>query len=102
MVGFFGFIIFQIPVGVATNLETIFICRFLAGAFGSAPLAIVAGMYVDFWGTVERSLATMGYAAAVFAGPTAGPIVGEFTVKNPHLGWRWCVSEIIPPGLGVC
>ena len=59
LIGFFGFIILQIPVGVATNLETIFICRFLAGAFGSAPLAIVAGMYVDFWGTVERSLATM-------------------------------------------
>jgi len=25
----------------------------------------------------------------VFAGPTAGPIVGEFTIKNPNLGWRW-------------
>lgn len=82
-------IIFQIPVAVATNLETIFICRFLAGCFGSAPLAIVAGMYVDFWDTVMRGVATMGYSGAVFAGPTMGPIVGEYTVKNASLGWRW-------------
>ncbi|KAK5133776.1 hypothetical protein LTR08_007426 [Meristemomyces frigidus] len=89
MVGIFGFIVFQIPVAVASNLETIFICRFFAGAFGSAPLAIVAGMYVDFWDPVMRGIATMGYAGAVFAGPAVGPIVGEFTVKNLHLGWRW-------------
>ncbi|KAK4541515.1 hypothetical protein LTR36_007961 [Oleoguttula mirabilis] len=89
MVGMFGFLIFQIPVAVATNLETIFVCRFLAGCFGSAPLAIVAGMYVDFWDSIMRGVATMGYAGAVFAGPTMGPIVGEFTVKNTSLGWRW-------------
>ncbi|KAK5708590.1 hypothetical protein LTR17_020528 [Elasticomyces elasticus] len=89
MIGMFGFIIFQIPVAVATNLQTIFVCRFFAGAFGSAPLAIVAGLYVDFWDPVTRALATMGFAAATFAGPAAGPIVGEFTVKNPSLGWRW-------------
>ncbi|KAK5108664.1 hypothetical protein LTR62_008069 [Meristemomyces frigidus] len=89
MLGMFCFLIFQIPVAVATNLPTLFICRFFAGAFGSAPLAIVAGMYVDFWNPVMRGIATMGFAAAVFAGPAVGPIVGEFTVKNPHLGWRW-------------
>lgn len=39
MIGFFGLMIFQLPVGLATNLETILICRFLQGAFGSSPLA---------------------------------------------------------------
>lgn len=77
MIGFLGFIIFQIPIGVANNLHTIMICRFFGGAFGSAPIGIVAGMFVDFWDTVSRSIATMGYAAAVFAGPAMGPIVGE-------------------------
>jgi len=89
MIGMIGFLIFQIPVGVATNLQTIFVCRFFAGAFGSAPLAITAGMYVDYWDAVMRGVATNAYAAAVFAGPVVGPIVGEFTVKNPNLGWRW-------------
>jgi len=59
MCGMFGFIILQIPVAVATDLQTLFVCRFFAGAFGSAPLGIVAGMYVDFYEPVERSMATM-------------------------------------------
>lgn len=40
--GMFAFAIFQIPVAVAQNLQTIFICRFLGGIFASAPLAIVS------------------------------------------------------------
>lgn len=43
-VGFFIFAIFQIPVAVAQNLETIFICRFLGGFFASSCLAIVGGL----------------------------------------------------------
>ncbi|ERF72093.1 hypothetical protein EPUS_09447 [Endocarpon pusillum Z07020] len=82
------FIILQIPVGVAQNLETIFICRFLAGVAGSSPLAIVAGIYVDFMEPVERGMATAVYAGAAFAGPAAGPIIGSFITQS-HLGWRW-------------
>lgn len=33
--GFFVFAIFQIPVAVAQNLQTIMICRFFGGFFGS-------------------------------------------------------------------
>lgn len=89
MAGMLGFLIFQIPIGVANNLQTIFVCRFFGGAFGSAALAIVPGMAVDLFDPVERGVATMAYAAAVFAGPAVGPIVGEFTVKNADLGWHW-------------
>jgi DHA1 family multidrug resistance protein-like MFS transporter len=91
MVGTFGFIIFQIPVAMATSLPTIFICRFIAAAFGSAPLAIIAGVYVDIWDAAMRGIATMGYTAAVFAGPVCGPIIGEYTVKNTNLSWRWTI-----------
>lgn len=40
--GLFAFAIFQIPVAVAQNLQTIFVCRFFGGLFASAPLAIVS------------------------------------------------------------
>jgi MFS family permease len=40
--GLFIFAILQIPVAVAQNLQTIFICRFIGGVFASAPLAIVS------------------------------------------------------------
>lgn len=52
--GYFCFAIFQIPVAVAQNIETIMICRFLGGVFASAPLAIVGGTLADFWGPVGK------------------------------------------------
>lgn len=82
------FIIFQIPVAVAVNVETIMLCRFVAGAFGSAPLAIIGGCLADFWGAVDRGIAVTVFAAAVFIGPAAGPIAGGFITQS-YLGWRW-------------
>ncbi|KMU77987.1 benomyl/methotrexate resistance protein [Coccidioides immitis RMSCC 3703] len=49
-VGFIISAIFQIPVAVAQNIETILICRFFIGMFGSAAMAIVGGVLVDLWG----------------------------------------------------
>lgn len=64
------------------------ICRFLAGLFGCAPLVIVGGAFVDFWGPVDRGVAVAIFAAVTFVGPVAGPIVGGFVMQS-HLGWRW-------------
>lgn len=86
--GFFCFAIFQIPVAVAQNVETIMLCRFLGGMFGSAPLAIVGGALADFWGPVERGFALGLFSGATFIGPVAGPIGGGFITMS-YLGWRW-------------
>lgn len=74
------FAIFQIPVAVAQNLETIMICRFFGGCFASAPLAIVGGALADFWDPVDRGVAVAVFAAATFIGPVAGPIMGYVLV----------------------
>jgi DHA1 family multidrug resistance protein-like MFS transporter len=74
--GYAAFAIFQIPVAVAQNLETIMLCRFLGGCFASAPLAIVGGALADFFGPVDRGIAVCVFAAATFIGPIAGPIMG--------------------------
>ncbi|OCK82986.1 MFS general substrate transporter [Lepidopterella palustris CBS 459.81] len=87
-IGFFSFAIFQIPVAVAQNLQTIMICRFFGGVFGSAPLAIVAGALTDFWEPVDRGIAVAVFAAATFIGPVAGPVAGGFVTQS-YLGWRW-------------
>ncbi|KAL5379202.1 hypothetical protein DPSP01_008651 [Paraphaeosphaeria sporulosa] len=87
-IGFFIFAIFQIPVAVAQNLQTVMLCRFFGGVFGSAPLGIVGGQLTDFWGPLDRGVAMVTFAGATFIGPVAGPIVGGFIV-NSHLGWRW-------------
>ena len=80
--------IFQIPVAVATNLETIMLCRFLGGFLGSAPLAIVGGLLADIWDPVNRGVAIVAFAAATFIGPVIGPIMGGFITQS-YLGWRW-------------
>ncbi|KAL1965737.1 hypothetical protein VTN77DRAFT_5237 [Rasamsonia byssochlamydoides] len=88
---FFGytvFAIFQIPVAVAQNLQTILVCRFFIGFFGCAPLAIVGGALADIWDPVDRAVAIAWFSAATFGGPTFGPILGGFIVQS-HLGWRW-------------
>jgi DHA1 family multidrug resistance protein-like MFS transporter len=87
-IGFFIFAIFQIPVAVAQNLQTIMLCRFFGGVFGSAPLGIVGGQLTDFWGPLDRGVAMTIFAGATFIGPVAGPIAGGFIVQS-YLGWRW-------------
>lgn len=89
MLGFICFAIFQVPLAVAENLYTIFICRFFAAAFGAAPLAIGPGILVDMWQPYARGMATLSWLLALYAGTTSGPIVGVFTLGNPNLGWRW-------------
>ncbi|SMQ49441.1 unnamed protein product [Zymoseptoria tritici ST99CH_3D7] len=86
--GYFIFAIFQIPVAVATNLQTIFVCRFFGGFFASAPLAVVGGALADFFDPVNRGVALTIFGSATFIGPTLGPIMGGFITMS-HLGWRW-------------
>lgn len=86
--GYIAFAIFQIPVAVAQNVETIMICRFLGGFAASAPLAVVGGAMADLWDPVERAYAICAFAAGAFVGPVAGPIIGGFVTES-YLGWRW-------------
>jgi DHA1 family multidrug resistance protein-like MFS transporter len=82
--------IFHTPVAVASNIQTILVCRFFGGLFSAAPLSIVGGALADFWDPVNRAVAVSVFAGATFAGPVAGPIIGGFVTKS-HLGWRWTI-----------
>lgn len=86
--GYALFAIFQIPVAVAQNIETIMLGRFLGGFFASAPLAVVGGALADMWDPVERAYAVCAFAGGAFAGPVFGPVVGGFVTQS-YLGWRW-------------
>ena len=96
-IGFFMFALLQIPVAVAQNIQTIMICRFFGGVFGSAPLGTVGGQLTDLWGPLDRGVAMTFFIGAVFMGPVVGPIVGGFIVQS-HLGWRW--TEFITAVMG--
>lgn len=84
--GLFG--VFNVPVAVARNVETIMLGRFFGGFFASAPLAIVGGALSDIWDPIPRAYAICIFASGGFTGPVAGPIIGGFVTQS-HLGWRW-------------
>ncbi|EXJ96236.1 hypothetical protein A1O1_01362 [Capronia coronata CBS 617.96] len=86
--GYLVFAIFQIPVAVARNVETIMLGRFFGGFAASSPLAVVGGALADIWGPLERAYGVCVFAGATFIGPVAGPIVGGFITQS-YLGWRW-------------
>ncbi|PYH75483.1 putative MFS multidrug transporter [Aspergillus uvarum CBS 121591] len=82
-----GAAIFQIPLGLAQNVQTVLVSRFLAGAIGSGVLAVGSGMFSKIFGPVSRALA-VGFASTLMnMGSALGPIVGSYTVA--YAGWRW-------------
>lgn len=68
--------IFQLPIALASNIETVMICRFLCGFFGSAPLANTGGVVHDLFGRDEGGLAVGIYALSSTDGPPLGNVVG--------------------------
>ena len=84
----FGFGIFAIGVATAQNVQTVMICRFFDGLFGSCPLAVVAAIFADIYNNETRGLAISCFSATVFMGPLLAPFVGGFITES-YLGWRW-------------
>jgi DHA1 family multidrug resistance protein-like MFS transporter len=88
VVAAFGFSIFTISVAVAKDIQTIMICRFFSGVFGSSPLSIVAAVFADMYNNELRGLAVAVFGACVFMGPFMAPFISGFITQS-DLGWRW-------------
>lgn len=66
-------LLFTLGAGLAQNFETLLVCRFLSGAFGSPALAVGAGTIADIWVLEEGGgLATVLVILAPFMGPALG------------------------------
>jgi MFS transporter, DHA1 family, multidrug resistance protein len=89
LTGMFGFMIFNFAVAVAKDLQTVMICRFWSGFFGSCPLSVVAAVFADMFDNRQRGPAIVVFASCVFMGPMLGPFIGGFIILNRSLGWRW-------------
>lgn len=80
--------VFNFAVATGKDLQTVLICRFFAGLFGSAPLAVVAAVFSDMFDNATRGIAITIFSLTVFTGPLMQPFIGGFIVTS-HLGWRW-------------
>ncbi|KAK9799868.1 putative Major facilitator superfamily (MFS) profile domain-containing protein [Seiridium cardinale] len=86
--GYLAFVLFQIPVALADDIQTVLIWRFLGGVASSGSPAIVGGYLADFLRPVERGVAVAIFAATTLIGPPVGAIVGSILLQS-SLGWRW-------------
>ncbi|KAL4881843.1 C6 transcription factor [Aspergillus karnatakaensis] len=81
------YLIFVMASGLAPNLHSHLVFRFIAGFFGSTPLSCAGGTVADLWNPVQKGYAFPLYAIFAFGGPMVGQIIGSFIPTT--LGWRW-------------
>ncbi|KAJ3570415.1 hypothetical protein NP233_g4421 [Leucocoprinus birnbaumii] len=84
-----GFLIMYIMVGLAQNIQTVIIGRFLQGAFGSTAATMVGGTIADIWAPAERGLPMSIFSIVALAGNGFGPLIAGWIELNPRLQWRW-------------
>lgn len=66
------FMLFTIGAGFSSSIGSLIICRFFAGATGSACLAVGAGTIVDLFLPKERAIVSSMFLMAPFMGPSIG------------------------------
>src|ERR1700761_4421949 len=49
VLGAFGFSIFGVATAVSKDIQTLMICRFFQGVFGSSPIVVLAAICADIW-----------------------------------------------------
>jgi MFS family permease len=84
------YMIWIMASGLAPNIGSQLVFRFLAGLFGSTPLTCAGGSISDLWYPVERVYAFPIFANAAFFGPIMGPVIGGFVGQSSLVSWRWC------------
>lgn len=97
IIAMLGFGIFNTAVAVSKDIQTLMICRFFCGIFGSSPLAVVAAVFSDMYNNRTRGIAIACFSGTVFLGPLLAPFIGGF-INMSYLGWRW--TAYIPAFMG--
>ncbi|KAJ3775633.1 major facilitator superfamily domain-containing protein [Lentinula raphanica] len=87
------FIIFQIPIFTATNIQTILAFRFITGFFGSPALATGGASMGDIYPARQLAYVVGIWAIGAVCGPVFGPVIGGFAAQAN--GWRWPQYELI-------
>ena len=87
------FVLIQLPIALATNVETVVILRFFSGVFGSPALAIGGGSLTDIYLPRRRSYSIAAWELSTWIAPTIGPLVGGLAAQK--LGWRWTSWELM-------
>ncbi len=91
-------ILFTMATGLAQNIQTVLICRFLSGSFGAPAVAVGAGTIADVWDLQHGGgLATVLFTLMPFVGSALGPLIGGYTIQTRN-DWRWLMWVMVLMG----
>ncbi|KIY73060.1 MFS general substrate transporter [Cylindrobasidium torrendii FP15055 ss-10] len=88
----FLFVLFQIPVFCAPNIQTLMAFRFLTGFLSSPALSTGGATMGDIFHPEHLGYFIGLWAIGGVAGPVTGPIVGGFAAQAN--GWKWPIYEL--------
>ncbi|GAA5894174.1 hypothetical protein JCM5296_004675 [Sporobolomyces johnsonii] len=81
------YLIFFIPIAYGQNIQTVIVCRFIAGVAASTGSTLVGGTVADLFEAADRGLPMAIFSICAFAGTGLGPAIsGYIELKK---GWRW-------------
>lgn len=96
LITLFIFVILQIPTALVNNIAGFMILRFLAGLFGSPPLATGGASIGDMYAPRNRPLAIGVWGLSAVCGPVLGPLIGGFAAQSFGAeGWRWTIWPLL-------
>ncbi|KAJ7147655.1 major facilitator superfamily domain-containing protein [Mycena crocata] len=87
------FVVCQIPIITAKNMNTVLAMRFLTGVFGSPALATGGASMCDLFPKSHTPYALGVWALGAVAGPITGPVIGGFAAQAKS--WRWPMLELL-------
>ncbi len=94
-----AFTFFSAMCGVASNIWTLVLFRFLQGMGGGALLSVSQAIVFEVYGKARMGIASALFGVGVFLGPTIGPTLGGFITE--HYSWPWIFFINIPIGIAV-
>jgi multidrug resistance protein len=87
------FVALQVPTALVHNFAGLLVLRFLAGFFGSPPLATGGASLQDMYNPKTRTFALGVWGLFASAGPALGPVIAGFAAQ--YKGWRWQFWELL-------
>ncbi|KAJ7036550.1 major facilitator superfamily domain-containing protein [Mycena alexandri] len=91
MTTLFLFVVLQVPIITAKNMNTVLALRFLTGLFGSPALATGGASMGDIFPANPYAIGV--WALGAVAGPITGPVIGGFAAQAES--WRWPMLELL-------
>ncbi|KAF8609430.1 MFS general substrate transporter [Ceratobasidium sp. AG-I] len=92
-ISFVFFVLFNVPVAFAPNIEVYLIFRFITGFSGAAFLSVAGGTVADLFDNTRVASPMACYTISPFIGPVLGPAFSGFI--NQHTTWRWTFYTLI-------